>query len=95
MRSAFFKVYLPQTVPGIGAGGILVFIIAIGYYITPGPGRRHQGHPDQQLHRLSHAVDIAELGPGGGAWDHPLGVASSRSTWLYDKIVGIDNMKLG
>ncbi len=33
--TAFFRVYLPQTLPGIGAGGLLVFILAIGYYITP------------------------------------------------------------
>lgn len=32
---AFVKVYLPQTLPGIGAGGILAFILAVGYYITP------------------------------------------------------------
>lgn len=33
--TAFVRVYLPQTVPGISAGTILVFILAIGYYITP------------------------------------------------------------
>jgi putative spermidine/putrescine transport system permease protein len=33
--TAFVKVYLPQSVPGISAGAILVFILAIGYYITP------------------------------------------------------------
>lgn len=32
---AFLRVYLPQTLPGIGAGSLLVFISAIGYYITP------------------------------------------------------------
>jgi putative spermidine/putrescine transport system permease protein len=32
---AFSRVYLPQTVPGIAAGCLLVFILAIGYYITP------------------------------------------------------------
>lgn len=32
---AFARVYFPQTVPGIMAGSILVFISAIGYYITP------------------------------------------------------------
>ena len=31
---AFIKVYVPQTIPGVGAGGLLVFILAIGYYIT-------------------------------------------------------------
>lgn len=33
--AAFFKVYVPQTFPGIGAGGLLVFILSIGYYVTP------------------------------------------------------------
>lgn len=33
--TAFFRVYLPQSVPGISAGAILVFILAIGYYIFP------------------------------------------------------------
>ena len=33
--TAFWRVYFPQSVPGIGAGSILVFILSIGYYITP------------------------------------------------------------
>jgi putative spermidine/putrescine transport system permease protein len=33
--SAFLRIYLPQTLPGIGAGSLLVFILALGYYITP------------------------------------------------------------
>ncbi|MFT6916214.1 MAG: putative spermidine/putrescine transport system permease protein [Motiliproteus sp.] len=33
--TAFYRVYLPQSLPGISAGSILVFILAIGYYITP------------------------------------------------------------
>lgn len=38
----FVRVYLPMTMPGVAAGGLLVFILAVGYYITPalvgGPG---------------------------------------------------------
>lgn len=33
--AAFFRVYVPQTYPGIGAGALLVFILGIGYYVTP------------------------------------------------------------
>jgi putative spermidine/putrescine transport system permease protein len=33
--AAFFRVYVPQTWPGIGAGALLVFILSIGYYVTP------------------------------------------------------------
>ena len=34
-RVAFLRVYLPQTLPGLAAGSLLVFIMALGYYITP------------------------------------------------------------
>lgn len=32
---AFLRVYLPQTLPGIGAGLLIVFTLALGYYLTP------------------------------------------------------------
>ncbi len=32
---AFVRVYLPQILPGLMAGGMLVFIVTIGFYITP------------------------------------------------------------
>lgn len=32
---AFLKIYLPQTLPGLAAGMIIVFTLALGYYITP------------------------------------------------------------
>lgn len=41
-RTVFVKVYLPQVMPGIAAGALLVFTVSLGYYITPalvgGPG---------------------------------------------------------
>ncbi|MDR2113516.1 MAG: ABC transporter permease [Candidatus Accumulibacter sp.] len=33
--ASFWKVYFPQALPGVGAGGLLVFILCMGYYITP------------------------------------------------------------
>ncbi|AET92242.1 ABC transport system, membrane protein [Burkholderia sp. YI23] len=32
---AFWRVYVPQTAPGVAAGALLVFISALGYYIAP------------------------------------------------------------
>ncbi len=43
--AAFWRVYVPQTYPGVGAGALLVFILAIGYYITPAL----LGGPDDQM----------------------------------------------
>src|SRR3569623_1187030 len=34
---AFILVSLPTTPPGIGAAALLVFILALGYYISPAP----------------------------------------------------------
>jgi len=31
----FWEIYLPQTLPGITAGALIVFILSLGYYITP------------------------------------------------------------
>jgi putative spermidine/putrescine transport system permease protein len=33
--ATFLSVYLPQTLPGVGAGCLLVWVLAIGFYITP------------------------------------------------------------
>jgi putative spermidine/putrescine transport system permease protein len=33
--AAFWRVYAPQTVPGVVAGGLITFILSLGYYITP------------------------------------------------------------
>ncbi len=91
--TAFWKVYFPQSLSGIGAGGLLVFILALGYYITPAL----VGGPTDQL--VSYF--IADHTNRSLNW----GLASSLGAFLlagvlavyvlYDKLVGIDNMKLG
>ncbi|RDD62599.1 ABC transporter permease [Ferruginivarius sediminum] len=90
---AFWRVYVPQTVPGMGAGGILVFILAIGYYITPALVGGQSGqlisnyiayHMQQSLNwGLAAAIGTILLG----------GVLVLYL--IYNRIVGIDNMKLG
>lgn len=42
---SFFQAYFPQTLPGVGAAGMLTFILAVGYYITPAI----VGGPNDQL----------------------------------------------
>lgn len=32
---AFWRVYFPQTRPGVAAGALIVFILSLGYYVTP------------------------------------------------------------
>lgn len=90
---AFVRVYLPNTVPGVGAGCILVFILSIGYYITPALVGGRTG----TLISNFIAVHISETLNWGLA--AALGVILLALVLmlylLYDKIAGIDNMKLG
>lgn len=32
---AFWRVFLPQSLPGLAAGSVLVFVVSLGFYITP------------------------------------------------------------
>lgn len=91
--TAFWRVYFPQSIPGIGAGSILVFILAIGYYITPEivGGTKGVFISNRIAYHISSSLN----------W----GLAAALGTillavvlilyWAYDKIVGIDNVKLG
>ncbi len=90
---AFFEVYVPQTVPGIGAGVLLVFIISLGYYITPAL----VGGPKDQM--LSYFVAFhtnQTLNWGmAAALSVVLLVCVLIFFAIYNRLVGIDRMRLG
>ncbi|WP_067563463.1 ABC transporter permease [Halofilum ochraceum] len=90
---AFIRVYVPQTIPGIGAGSILVFILSIGYYITPALIGGSSGqlisnfiayHMQQSLNwHLAAALGSILLFVVLGLY------------YIYNKLVGADALKLG
>ena len=90
---AFWRVYLPQTLPGIGAGGVLVFILAIGYFITPAL----VGGASGQLISNRIAFHMQESLNWGlaAAIGTILLVAVLVLYVAYNKFVGVDDMKLG
>jgi putative spermidine/putrescine transport system permease protein len=90
---AFIRVYMPNTVAGVGAGSILVFILAIGYYITPAlvGGQTGTFISNQIADHVSTTLNWGLAAALGGIL---LAIVLGLYL-LYDKIVGIDNMKLG
>ena len=90
---AFWKVYFPLTIPGIGAGCLLVFILAIGYYITPALVGGASGTliSNQIAYHMKFSLD----------WSFASAMGLMLLTgvmviyWIYNKLVGIDNIKLG
>tara|TARA_B100000787_G_scaffold102680_1_gene76036 strand:- start:297 stop:1571 length:1275 start_codon:yes stop_codon:yes gene_type:complete len=91
--TAFWRVYFPQSVPGIGAGSILVFILAIGYYITPEIVGGNKGVFISN--RIAYHIFQSMNWGLAAALGTILLVAVLILYWAYDKIVGIDNVKLG
>jgi len=91
--TAFWRVYFPQSVPGIGAGCILVFILSIGYYITPElvGGTKGVFISNRIAYHISSSLNWGL----GAALGTILLAAVLILYWAYDKIVGIDNVKLG
>ena len=90
---AFYKVYMPNSVPGISAGCMLVFILAIGYYITPElvGGKDGQMIGNWIAYHLKTTLNWGLCAALGAIL---LGVMTVLY-WVYNKIVGIENIKLG
>ena len=90
---AFWKVYFPLTIPGIGAGCLLVFILAIGYYITPALVGGASGTliSNQIAFHMKSTLDWSFASAMG------LMLLSGVLViyWIYNKLVGVDNIKLG
>ena len=90
---AFLTVYVPLTLPGVSAGGLLVFILALGYYITPAL----VGGPRDQM--MSYF--IAYFANQVTNW----GMAAALSVILlalvlvlyavYNRLIGIDRLRIG
>jgi putative spermidine/putrescine transport system permease protein len=91
--TAFWRVYFPQSVPGIGAGSILVFILSIGYYITPEivGGTTGTFISNRIAYHISSSLNWGLAAALGAI----LLAVVLGLYWAYDKIVGIDNVKLG
>lgn len=90
--TTFRRIYLPQTLPGIAAGSLLVFILAVGYYITPalvggasGSLISNQIAFNMSKSNWSLAAAIAAM----------LLVSILALYWVYDRLIGIDRLKLG
>ena len=91
--TTFWRIYFPQSIPGIGAGSILVFILSIGYYITPEivGGTKGVFISNRIAYHISSSLNWGLAAALGTI----LLVAVLVLYWAYDKIVGIDNVKLG
>jgi len=90
---AFLRVYVPLSLPGVSAGCLLVFILALGYYITPAL----VGGPHDQM--LSYFIayfanQVTNWGMAAGLSAILLGLVLILYG-VYSRIVGLDRLRIG
>jgi putative spermidine/putrescine transport system permease protein len=85
-------VVMTHILPGVAAGSLLVFILAVGYYITPAL----VGGADGQLISNFIAFHMSKSNWSmAAALSTVLLLAVFILYWLYDRLIGIDRLKLG
>lgn len=91
--ASFWRVYFPQTLAGVGAGCLLVFILSIGYYITPAL----LGSPGDQM--ISYFVAFYTNSTINWGMATALGGLLLLATMLlyvvYSWLVGASRLRLG
>ncbi|MCW6508407.1 ABC transporter permease [Lichenifustis flavocetrariae] len=90
---AFLRIYVPLTLPGIGTGAFLVFVLALGYYITPA---LLGGAGDEMISQLVALQMDRQLNWGlAGALSVYLVVFTLAVYVVFNRLVGIDRLRLG
>lgn len=90
--TTFVRVCLPQILPGVSAGALLVFILALGYYITP---LLLGGQGDQMLPFYIAYNTLQALNWGlAAALGSVLLVATTILYAVYVRIVGVERVGL-
>ena len=90
---SFRTVYVPQTLPGVAAGCLLTFILSLGYFITPSL----VGGPTDNM--IAGFIDTAMNSENNWGKASALGFVLLTATltlyYIYNRLIGIDKMKLG
>ncbi|MDF0498869.1 ABC transporter permease [Bradyrhizobium yuanmingense] len=89
---AFWRVYFPQTLPGVAAGCLLTFILSLGYYITPA---LVGGPSDQMISTFVAHYTNEDLNWGmASALGTILLIITLLIYYIYNKLVGVDRLKM-
>jgi putative spermidine/putrescine transport system permease protein len=91
--TAFMRVYVPMTVTGIGAGSLLVFILSIGYYITPALVGGQSGLLISNM--IAYHMQNSLNWGLAGALGFILLVIVLLFYAVFNKVIGIDKVKMG
>lgn len=87
---AFWRIYVPLSLPGIAAGGLLVFILSLGFFITPA---LMGGQQDTMISMvIENQIETYFDWGFAAALSSVLLVCTLLLFWLYQRVVGLEKL---
>ena len=89
-RGAFWRVFLPMSLPGLMAGIVLVFILSLGFYITP--ALLGGGRVQMLAQRIESTITIYSNWGAASALGVVLLLVALIMIWIINRVFGLGKL---
>ncbi|MDB4251451.1 ABC transporter permease [Amylibacter sp.] len=89
-RGAFWRVFFPMSLPGLFAGMVLVFILSLGFFVTP--ALLGGGRVQMLAQRIESTITIYSNWGAASALGVVLLLLALVMIWLMNRVFGLDKL---
>ena len=89
-RGAFWRVFFPMSLPGLFAGIVLVFILSLGFFVTP--ALLGGGRVQMLAQRIESTITVYANWGAASALGVVLLVLALAMIWLMHRVFGLDKL---
>ena len=89
-RGAFWRVFFPMSLPGLFAGIVLVFILSLGFFVTP--ALLGGGRVQMLAQRIESTITIYSNWGAASALGVVLLLLALVMIWLMNRVFGLDKL---
>ena len=89
-RGAFWRVFFPMSLPGLFAGIVLVFILSLGFFVTP--ALLGGGRVQMLAQRIESTITVYSNWGAASALGVVLLLLALAMIWLMNRVFGLDKL---
>ena len=89
-REAFWRVFVPMSLPGLFAGIVLVFVLSLGFYVTP--ALLGGGRVQMLAQRIESTITIYSNWGAASALGVVLLALALVLIWALNRVFGLDKL---
>ena len=89
-RGAFWRVFFPMSLPGLFAGIVLVFILSLGFFVTP--ALLGGGRVQMLAQRIESTITVYSNWGAASALGVVLLLMALAMIWLMNRVFGLDKL---